>query len=72
MSLHLCKDAPYSGATHSTMPSPAFYPGHDALPRFLRIFSNNSDNYVETNCTSERFFDGSSISRRVKTTTCVG
>jgi hypothetical protein len=38
------------------------YPGHDALPYFLRKFSKTPDNYVETDCTSERFFDGNLIS----------
>jgi hypothetical protein len=48
------------------------YPGPDALSCFLRNLSKNSDNLIETNRTSERFFDGSSISRKVKTTACEG
>jgi hypothetical protein len=39
---------------------------------FYEIFQKNLDNCVETDRTSERFFDGSLISRKVKTTTCVG
>jgi hypothetical protein len=38
---------------------------------FTRFFKN-PDNLVETNRTSERFFDGNSISRKVKATTYVG
>jgi hypothetical protein len=51
-SLHQCKDAPCSGATQGTMPSPVFYD----------FFQKNPDNRVETDRTSERFFDGNSIS----------
>jgi hypothetical protein len=58
-SLHQGKDTPCSGATQGMMPS------------FLRNFSKNPDNCVESNRTSERFFDGRSISRKVKMTTCV-
>jgi hypothetical protein len=47
------------------------YPGHDALP-FFTIFSKKSDNRVETDRTSERFFDGNSILREVKVMACVG
>jgi hypothetical protein len=46
------------------------YPGHDAL-LFFEIFQKNPDNCVETDRTSERFFDGNSISRKVKMTACV-
>jgi hypothetical protein len=39
---------------------------------FFRIFfKKNSDNFVETDRTSEKFFDGSSNSRRAKMTACV-
>jgi hypothetical protein len=41
-------------------------------PIFLQFFSKNTDNCVETDRMSERFFDGNSISRKVKTTTCMG
>jgi hypothetical protein len=44
-SLHQYKDAPCSGATQGTMPSPIF-----------TKFFKNSDNCVETNRMSERFF----------------
>jgi hypothetical protein len=37
---------------------------------FYEIFKN-SDNFVETDRTSERFFDGNSISQKVKMTACV-
>jgi hypothetical protein len=33
-------------------------------PRFFEIFKKKTDNYVETDRTSERFFDGNSISRK--------
>jgi hypothetical protein len=55
------KDAPCSGATKGTM----------ASSFFTKIFQKNPDNYVETNRTSERFFDGNSISWKVKMTACV-
>jgi hypothetical protein len=50
------------------------YQGHDALmpSTFFRNFSKNSDNFVETNRTRERFFDGNSNSRKVKMTACMG
>jgi hypothetical protein len=43
------------GAEHTqgTMPS-----------SFFRNFQKKTDNYVETDRTSERFFDGNSISRK--------
>jgi hypothetical protein len=63
-SLHQGKDAPSSGATKGTMPSCPL--------RFFKIFQKLSDNFVETNRTSERFFDGNSNSRKVKMTTCMG
>jgi hypothetical protein len=61
-SLHRGKDTPYSGATKGTMPSCLLV---------FRNFSKNSDNFVETNRTSERFFDGNSNSLKVKMTACV-
>jgi hypothetical protein len=48
------------------------YPGHDALHPSFYDFLKNPDNRVETDRTSERFFDGNPISRKVKTTACVG
>jgi hypothetical protein len=57
VSLHQGKVAPCSGATKGTMPS---------CPRFFRNFSKNSDNFVETDRTSEGFFDGNPNSRKVK------
>jgi hypothetical protein len=51
-SLHQGKDAPYSGATKGMMPSPFF----------TIFFKKNPDSCVETDRTSERFFDGNSIS----------
>jgi hypothetical protein len=62
-SLHQVKDAPFSGANKGTMPS---CPQH-----FFRIFSTNSDNFVETDRTSEKFFYGNSNSRKVKMTVCM-
>jgi hypothetical protein len=59
-SLHQCKDAPCSGATQGTMPS-----------SFYDFFKKNLNNCVETNRTSKRFFDGSSILRKVKMRACV-
>jgi hypothetical protein len=49
------------------------YQGHNALmpPHFFQKFSKKSDNLVETNRTSERFFDGNSNSRKVKMMVCV-
>jgi hypothetical protein len=44
------------------------------MPSCLLVFSiffKNSDNFIETNRTSERFFDGNSNSRKVKMTACV-
>jgi hypothetical protein len=38
---------------------------------FYDFFKKNPDNCIETNRTSERFFDGSSILRKVKMTACV-
>jgi hypothetical protein len=61
-SLHQCKDAPCSGATQGTMPNRVLV--------FYEIFKN-SDNFFETDRTSERFFDGNSISQKVKMTACV-
>jgi hypothetical protein len=61
-SLHRGKDNPCSGATKGTMPSCLLV---------FRNFSKNSDNFVETNRTSERFFDGNSNSLKVKMTACV-
>jgi hypothetical protein len=55
--------SPCSGATQA---------GHDALPRFYDFFQKNTDNCVETNRASERFFDGNSISQKVKMTAYVG
>jgi hypothetical protein len=37
------------------------YQGHDALLVFYENFQKNPYNYVETDRTSERFFDGNSI-----------
>jgi hypothetical protein len=48
------------------------YAGHDAVPLFFTIFSKNPDNRVETDLTSESFFDKNSALREVKMTTCVG
>jgi hypothetical protein len=48
VSLHQGKDAPSSGATKGTMPS---CPQH-----FFKIFQKKSDNFVETDPTSEKFF----------------
>jgi hypothetical protein len=61
--LHQVKDSPCSWATKGTMPS--------CPQRFFRNFSKNSDNFVETNCTSEKFFDGNSNSRKVKVIVCM-
>jgi hypothetical protein len=49
------------------------YQGHNALvpSTFFRIFSKNSDNFVEIDRTSEKFFDGNSNSRKVKMTVCM-
>jgi hypothetical protein len=47
------------------------YPRHNALLVFPNFFKKNLDNCVETDCTSERFFDGNSISRKVEMTACV-
>jgi hypothetical protein len=60
-SLHQCKYAPCSGATQGTIPSSVFQ----------KISKKNPDNCVETDRTRERFFDGNSISRKVKMTTYV-
>jgi hypothetical protein len=61
-SLHEWKNSPYSGATQGTMPSLFFF----------QIFSKkNPDNCVETDRMIERFFDGNSISKKVKMTACV-
>jgi hypothetical protein len=60
-SLHQCKDAPCSGATKGTMPSSFF----------TKFFKKNPDNCVETDRTSERFFDGNSISRKARMMSCV-
>jgi hypothetical protein len=57
-SLHQGKDTPCSGAIKGTMPS--------CLQRFFEFFSKTSDNFVETNRTSEKFFDGNSNSRKSK------
>jgi hypothetical protein len=46
VSLNLCRDAPYSGATQGTMPSFHFY------DFFKKLF----DNCVAIDHTSERFF----------------
>jgi hypothetical protein len=62
-SLHRSKDAPCLGVTKGTMPS--------CPPHFFEIFQKNSDNFVETNRTSERFFDRNSNSRKVKMMACV-
>jgi hypothetical protein len=42
------------------------YQGHNALASstFFSKFFKNSDNFVETDCTSEKFFDGSSNSKK--------
>jgi hypothetical protein len=48
VSLHQSKHAPYSGATKGTTPS--------CLLVFSKFFKKKSDNFVETNRTSERFF----------------
>jgi hypothetical protein len=50
------------------------YQGHNALmpSLFFDFFQKNSDNFVETDRTSESFFDGNSNSQKVKMTTCVG
>jgi hypothetical protein len=62
-SLHQVKDAPFSGATK----------GHNALvpSTFFRNFSKSSDNFVETDHTSEKLFDGNSNTRKVKMTVCM-
>jgi hypothetical protein len=62
-SLHQGKDAPCSGATKGTMPS---CPQH-----FCRNFSKYSNNFVETDRTSKKFFDGNSNSRKAKMKACV-
>jgi hypothetical protein len=41
-------------------------------PLFFTKFFKNPDNRVETDRTSESFFDGNSISQKVKTRACVG
>jgi hypothetical protein len=61
-SLHQGKDAPCSGATKGTMPS---------CPQRFFDFFRNSDNLVETDRTSEKFFDGNSNSRKAKMTACM-
>jgi hypothetical protein len=62
-SLHQYKDAPCSGATK----------GHNALvsSTFFQNCFKNSDNLVETDRTSDKFFDGNSNSRKAKMTVCV-
>jgi hypothetical protein len=61
-SLH---NAPCSGATKGTTPS--------CPQRFFEFFQKKiSYNFVETNRTSEKFFDGSSNSRKEKMTVCMG
>jgi hypothetical protein len=62
VSLHQGKDTPCSGATKGTMPCPQC---------FFVFFSKISDNFVETDRTSERFFDGNSNSRKAKMTVCM-
>jgi hypothetical protein len=62
-SLHQVKDAPFSRATKGTMPS--------CPQRFFKFFQKNSDNFVENDRTSEKFFDGSSNSGKVKMTVCM-
>jgi hypothetical protein len=61
VSLHQGKDAPSSGATKGTMPS---CPQH-----FFEIFQKNSDNFVETDPTSEKFF--METETREKMTACM-
>jgi hypothetical protein len=39
--------------------------------RFFRKFSKNSDNFVDTDRTSEKFFVGSSNSKKAKMTVCM-
>jgi hypothetical protein len=41
-------------------------------PHFFKVFSKNSDNFVETDRTSEKVFNGNSNSQKVKMTTCMG
>jgi hypothetical protein len=38
---------------------------------FFRNFSKNSDNFVETDHTREKFFDGNSNSKKAKMTVCM-
>jgi hypothetical protein len=47
------------------------YQGHDALLVFKNFFKKNPDNCVEIDRTSKRFFNGNSISQKVKMTACV-
>jgi hypothetical protein len=63
VSLHQAKDDPCSGATKGTMPS--------CPQRFFEFFQKNSDNFIETNRTSEKFFDGNSNSKKSKMTVCM-
>jgi hypothetical protein len=63
-SLHQGKYAPCSRATKGTMPS--------CPQRFFEFFQKHSDNFVETDHTREKFFDGNSNSRKKKMTVCVG
>jgi hypothetical protein len=58
--LHQGKDAPYSGATKGTMPSSLF-----------TKFFKKSQQLCQDRSTSERFFGGNSISRKVKMTAYV-
>jgi hypothetical protein len=62
MSLHQYKDAPCSGATQGTMPSPVFY------DFFKKIPTTVSRSIAQV----KGFLDGGVISRKVKTTACVG
>jgi hypothetical protein len=61
-SLHEGKDAPYSGLPRAQCPR--------VLNIFLKFFKN-FDNFVKTDHTSEKFFDGNSNSRKAKMTVCM-
>jgi hypothetical protein len=39
-----------------------WHDSHNALLVLTKFFKKNPDNCVETDCTNERFFDGSSVS----------
>jgi hypothetical protein len=62
VSLHRCKDAPYSGATQGMMPSFQFFTIFKKLPTTMSRPITRANG----------FLDGNSILREVRTTTYVG